>query len=144
MAWCRQEVTHYPSQCWPRSTSPYCITGPQWVKTLALWCHIHQLFLHVQIYIHYQWVLIPHHPVLTVQYIRIYIYMFQVYRDCSSWQLPLLTPLLVVVVSLDHIGCLLTWYIYITLVYLVQGENWTILAKNLALSPKSKMFLFCI
>ena len=32
MAWCRQATSHYLSQCWLRSLSPYGITRPQWVK----------------------------------------------------------------------------------------------------------------
>ena len=36
MAWCRQATSHYPSQCWPRSMSPYATTGPQWVNSRAL------------------------------------------------------------------------------------------------------------
>ena len=32
MAWCRQATSHFPSQCWPRSLSPYGVTKPQWVK----------------------------------------------------------------------------------------------------------------
>ena len=32
MAWCRQAPSHYLSQCWPRSLSPYDITRPQWVN----------------------------------------------------------------------------------------------------------------
>ena len=32
MAWCRQAASHYLSQCWPRSLTPYGITRPQWVK----------------------------------------------------------------------------------------------------------------
>ena len=32
MAWCRQATSHYPSQYWPRSMSPYGVTRPQWVK----------------------------------------------------------------------------------------------------------------
>ena len=31
MAWCRQSTSHYLSQCWPRSPSPYSVTRPQWV-----------------------------------------------------------------------------------------------------------------
>ena len=31
MAWCRQATSHYLSQCWPISVSPYGITRPQWV-----------------------------------------------------------------------------------------------------------------
>ena len=32
MAWCRQEASHYLSQCWPRSMMPCGVTRPQWVK----------------------------------------------------------------------------------------------------------------
>ena len=32
MDWCRQATSHYLSQCWPRSLSPYGITRPQWGK----------------------------------------------------------------------------------------------------------------
>ena len=32
MAWCHQAASHYLSQCWPRSLSPYGFTRPQWVK----------------------------------------------------------------------------------------------------------------
>ena len=31
MAWCRQATSHYLSQCWPRSLSPYGVTMPQWL-----------------------------------------------------------------------------------------------------------------
>ena len=34
-AWCHQATSHYLSQCWPRSLSPYGVTGPQWVNSLA-------------------------------------------------------------------------------------------------------------
>ena len=34
MAWCRQATSHYLSQCWPSSMSPYGVTRPQWVNTL--------------------------------------------------------------------------------------------------------------
>ena len=33
MAWCRQAASHYLSQCWPISVSPYNVTRPQWVKS---------------------------------------------------------------------------------------------------------------
>ena len=32
MAWCHQATSHYLSQCWPRSISPYGISRPQWVN----------------------------------------------------------------------------------------------------------------
>ena len=32
MAWCHQATSHYLSQCWPRSKSPYGVTRPQWVN----------------------------------------------------------------------------------------------------------------
>ena len=31
MAWCRQATNLHLRQCWPRSMSPYCVTGPQWI-----------------------------------------------------------------------------------------------------------------
>ena len=34
MAWCRQATSHYLSQCWPRSMSPYGVTRPQWVNII--------------------------------------------------------------------------------------------------------------
>ena len=33
MAWCRQATSHYMNQCWPRSATPYGVTGPQWVNS---------------------------------------------------------------------------------------------------------------
>ena len=36
MAWCHQATSHYLSQCWPRSMSPYSITRPQWVKSSTI------------------------------------------------------------------------------------------------------------
>ena len=32
MAWCRQTTSHYLSQCWPSSMSPYGVTRAQWVN----------------------------------------------------------------------------------------------------------------
>ena len=32
MAWCRQATSHYLSQCWLSSLSPYGVARPQWVK----------------------------------------------------------------------------------------------------------------
>ena len=32
MAWCYQATSHYLSQCWPSSLSPYGITRPHWVN----------------------------------------------------------------------------------------------------------------
>ena len=34
MAWCRQATSHYLSQCWPRSLSPYGVTT-QWVNHIC-------------------------------------------------------------------------------------------------------------
>ena len=43
MAWCCQATSHYLSQCWPRSLSPYGVTRPQWVNSLwpsnTIWRH---------------------------------------------------------------------------------------------------------
>ena len=36
MAWCHRATSHYVSQCWPRSLSPYGVTRGQWVNTLRL------------------------------------------------------------------------------------------------------------
>ena len=33
MAWCRQATSHYLSQCWPNSRSPYGFTRPEWVNS---------------------------------------------------------------------------------------------------------------
>ena len=38
MAWCRQATSHYLSQCWPRSLSPYGVTRPQWVSATQTLC----------------------------------------------------------------------------------------------------------
>ena len=35
MAWCRQATSHYLSQCWHRSISPYDVTRPQLVNSLS-------------------------------------------------------------------------------------------------------------
>ena len=37
MAWCHQATSHYLSQWWPRSMSPYGVTRPQWVKIPIVW-----------------------------------------------------------------------------------------------------------
>ena len=37
MAWCHQATSHYLSQCWPRSMSPYGVIRPQRVNLLTLW-----------------------------------------------------------------------------------------------------------
>ena len=43
MAWCRQATSHYLSQCWPSSMSPYGVTRLQCVKSTLVhvmaWCH---------------------------------------------------------------------------------------------------------
>ena len=36
MAWCRQATSHYLSQCWTRSMSPYGSNRPQWSNLHAL------------------------------------------------------------------------------------------------------------
>ena len=38
MAWCCQARSHYLSQCWPRSLSPYGFTRSQWVKIRNFFC----------------------------------------------------------------------------------------------------------
>ena len=39
MAWCHQATSHYLSQCWLRSMSPYGIAGPQWVNINMFPCN---------------------------------------------------------------------------------------------------------
>ena len=46
MAWCCQATGHYLSQCWPRSMSPYGITGSQLVKPL----HADYIWENIKIY----------------------------------------------------------------------------------------------
>ena len=57
-AWCLQATSHYLSQCWPSSMSPYGVTKPQWVKeslqhhmahgVIWGWCtYIHQWTAHL-------------------------------------------------------------------------------------------------
>ena len=36
MAWCLQATSHYLSQCWPSSMSPYGFTRPQWVQWVSI------------------------------------------------------------------------------------------------------------
>ena len=38
MAWCRQATSHYMSQCWLSSLSPYGVARPQWVNQ-AIWIY---------------------------------------------------------------------------------------------------------
>ena len=45
MAWCRQATSHYLSQCWPRSMSPYGVTRPQWVTFWCIYDFLKYLFL---------------------------------------------------------------------------------------------------
>ena len=46
MAWCRQATSHYLSQCWLSSLSPYGITRPQWVK--KKWSGILQYLVNIR------------------------------------------------------------------------------------------------
>ena len=47
MAWCHQATSHYLSQCWPRSLSPYGVTRRQRVKNVRCKssCHRHPCLL---------------------------------------------------------------------------------------------------
>ena len=49
IAWCRQATSHYLSQWWPRSLSPYGVTRPQWVKVKNMNEHFSN---HIQLDIH--------------------------------------------------------------------------------------------
>ena len=42
MAWCHQATSHYLSQRWPRSLTPYDVTRPQWLKDVFFYhCKYH-------------------------------------------------------------------------------------------------------
>ena len=41
MAWCRQATSHYLNQFWPRSSTPYGVTRPQWVETQIPLAHLY-------------------------------------------------------------------------------------------------------
>ena len=61
MAWCRQATSHYLSQCWPRSLSPYGVTSPQWVKITRFLVsmrndkHFVWFYMKCKLYIHVFW-----------------------------------------------------------------------------------------
>ena len=40
MAWCRQATSHYLSQCWPRSMSPYGVIRPQVRQQAITWANV--------------------------------------------------------------------------------------------------------
>ena len=46
MTWCRQATSHYLSQCWPRSMSPYSVIRPKWVNKYILLIFPFCLLLH--------------------------------------------------------------------------------------------------
>ena len=43
MAWCSQATSHYLSQYWPRSLSPYGVTRPQWINE-----PLHNMIIYIQ------------------------------------------------------------------------------------------------
>ena len=47
MAWCRQAPSHYLSQCWPSSMSPYGVTRPQWVNQ-TFWKNFSEIWIKIQ------------------------------------------------------------------------------------------------
>ena len=49
MAWCRQATSHYLSQCWPRSLSPYGVTRPQWFNS----CGAEFILGNIKTYLHF-------------------------------------------------------------------------------------------
>ena len=53
MSWCCQATSHYMSQCWPRSLSPYDVTRPQWVKLVVQlfppWINVHVYTLSISV-----------------------------------------------------------------------------------------------
>ena len=53
MAWCRQATSHYLSQCWPRSLSPYGVTRPQWVNAIVISKYVSGCYLILQRHYYY-------------------------------------------------------------------------------------------
>ena len=43
MAWCRQATSHYLSQYWPKSVSPYGVIWPQWVNLESITKKLYEL-----------------------------------------------------------------------------------------------------
>ena len=74
MAWCRQATSHYRSQCWPRSMSPYDVTRSQWVNashnipSSTITSHIKQesTNLSTKISIDNLNISVKHHPFITM------------------------------------------------------------------------------
>ena len=48
MAWCHQATSHYLSQCWPRSLSPYGVTRPQWINAVVISKYVSGCYLILQ------------------------------------------------------------------------------------------------
>ena len=76
MAWCRQATSHYLSQCWPRSMSPYGVIRPQWVKItqstdVTCWNDMEQIF---GIVLGYHWFPICMLPLYRLLFPLTYVY----------------------------------------------------------------------
>ena len=82
MAWCCQATSHYLSQCWPRSVSPYGVIRPQWVKlsdfipqkyhsrvlVAGTFCfHLHQSWYTIYWYMYLPNFFKLHFPIFTCQ-----------------------------------------------------------------------------
>ena len=50
MAWCRQATSHYLSQCWLSSLSPYGVARPQWVNLLCTGGHIYEILHTIELF----------------------------------------------------------------------------------------------
>ena len=56
MAWCHQSTSHYMSQCWPSSMSPYGVTRAQWVKpAFPEFNHSYRQYHEQHLSIHWIW-----------------------------------------------------------------------------------------
>ena len=78
MAWCHQATSHYLSQCWPRSLSPYGVTRPQWAKLIFVnergpWKVIVIVLLQYKL------------KLCRLQLIIIYIYIINVIFNHNTW-----------------------------------------------------------
>ena len=50
IAWCRHAKSHYLSQCWRRSLSPYGVPRPQWVKREAAYIHPYEISFNISLH----------------------------------------------------------------------------------------------
>ena len=96
IAWCRQATSHYLSQCWPRSLSPYGVTRPQWVNVSAiliqhcLWLAVGVIRLCSQNFIQYlndPWEMWQHFNCVIFKHM-LQIKFMSSFCEISPWRIP--------------------------------------------------------